>query len=81
MKTDIMKKSTGEAELKICRQCKAEFKNIDDEDFIMCLDCRSNLSDIARRPNGQDCAEWMSQKNLRFRLKRGFNLLSMEEDE
>jgi len=65
-----------------CKKCKAEFKQMDApfRYFKICLDCRMELGDIARRPGGKDVVEYMNSNNG-FRIVRGFILLTMGYDD
>jgi len=63
-----------------CIKCKAEFRQLDSERiYKLCLDCRNEMGERARRPAGQDLAEWMST-HVGSRITRGFHLMRHGEE-
>ena len=60
-------------DLRTCR-CGAEFRDMYNEGYKICLDCRSKLSDSAKKPTGINVSEWMATR-VGFRIVRGFALL------
>jgi hypothetical protein len=64
--------------LQTCR-CGQQFRNHYGKTFKICLDCRMELGERARRPHGRGAAEHMSQP-IGARFAAGYSLVDTAEE-